>query len=185
MPPPPAPARISPLLLMPPEALVTLVIEMPAAVSDDPVIEVVPPLVMPPETVAVFATNSLVPTAIPILLAVIVPLLLIAPPTELLSMVMPFWVGAVLPFALMLPALLTLPVTVKLFWILMQLTVAPLGLLTVAAEPGPVRVMAQLSAKADVELPPMTKAKIEVDASNTLRPASPTRICISNSSATD
>jgi hypothetical protein len=85
----------------------------------------------------------------------------------------------------MLSALLTLPVTVKLFWILMQLTVAPLGLLTVAAEPGPVRVMAQLSAKADVELPPMTKAKIEVDASNTLRPASPTRICISNSNATD
>ena len=93
MPPPPAPARISPLLLMPPEALVTLVIEMPAAVSDDPVIEIVPPLVMPTETVAVFATNSLVPTAIPILLAVIVPLLLIAPPTELLSMVMPFWSG--------------------------------------------------------------------------------------------
>ena len=59
----------------------------------------------------------------------------------------------------MLPALLTLPVTVKLFWILMQLNVAPLGLLTVAAEPGPVRVMAQLSAKADVELPPMTKSE--------------------------
>ena len=158
---------------------------MPAAVSTDPVTVIVPLLVIPPERFAVFATNSLVPTAIPILLAVIVPLLLIAPPTELLSMVMPFWVGAVLPFALMPPALLTLPVTVKLFWILMQLTVVPLGLLTVAAVPGPVRVMAQLSAKAEVEQPPMTKAKIEVDASNTLRRVSPTHTCISKSNTKD
>ena len=108
---------------------------------------------------------------IPTLAAVIAPLLLIPPPTELLSTVMPFSVGALVPLALIVPALLTVPVTVKLLWTLMQLTVVPLGLLTVAAVPGPVRVMAQLSAKADVELPPMMKAKIEPEASNTLRPA--------------
>jgi hypothetical protein len=110
---------------------------MPAAVSADPVTEIVPLLLMPPERTALFGTSRL-PTEIPALVAVIVPLLLIPPPTELLSMVMPVWVGSVLPFALIPPALPTLPVTLKPFWILMQLTVVPLGLLTVAAVPGPV-----------------------------------------------
>jgi hypothetical protein len=83
---------------------------------------------MPPKTAALLSTRM--PFAETPSFAVMLPLLITAPPTEALLMVMPVRVGAVVPVAVMTPVLggpvlVTLPVTVMPL-MLMQLMAAEL-----------------------------------------------------------
>src|ERR1700749_2661521 len=117
---------------------------------------------MPPETVAL---STLIPIRSN---AGIVPALLTAPPMLLLLMVMPVAVGAVVPVGVMTPvqALVTLPVTLALFSMKMQLAVV--ALVTAATVP-PFSVILQ-AGNAGAAPAPINSAATELEASKRCGP---------------